>query len=373
MADGRKGSKRLRPWTIAVAVASVGLVTALATAIANPKPDTSRNQVEQIVVTATPIPHFDKGRPKLHRFGRLEWRGGLVLTSTSKNFGGWSGLVMDPDGRKLLAISDAGSWMLAEVEYDGVRPKGLRQARLGPLLGIGGRVLRRERERDAEDVALLSGTLAAGTVLISFERVHRIARFPVAEGGVGAPNGSVPLPPEARRLTPNRGLESVCILRGGPLKGHVATFAERYPGRSGEHVGWIGPLNGHGWTTLRLKNHGGFDIVSCAGLADGSLLLLERRFRWSEMLAGVRSQLRHIRAEELRPGALIEGQLILEADLGYEIDNLEGLGIHRGPAGETVLTLISDDNFNHWLQRTVLVQFVLHDAPASAVTKGSGR
>jgi hypothetical protein len=32
--------------------------------------------------------------------------------------------------------------------------------------------------------------------------------------------------------------------------------------------------------------------------------------------------------------------------------------VHRGPAGETVLTLISDDNFSA-LQRTVLLQFTL--------------
>ena len=40
---------------------------------------------------------------------------------------------------------------------------------------------------------------------------------------------------------------------------------------------------------------------------------------------------------------------------------MEGLGVHRGAGGETVLSLISDDNFNHFLQRTVFLQFTLHD------------
>ena len=38
---------------------------------------------------------------------------------------------------------------------------------------------------------------------------------------------------------------------------------------------------------------------------------------------------------------------------------MEGLAVHRGPAGETILTLISDDNFNRLAQRTVFLQFTL--------------
>ena len=37
--------------------------------------------------------------------------------------------------------------------------------------------------------------------------------------------------------------------------------------------------------------------------------------------------------------------------------------MHRGAGGETILSLISDDNFNHFLQRTVFLQFTLHDDP----------
>jgi hypothetical protein len=39
---------------------------------------------------------------------------------------------------------------------------------------------------------------------------------------------------------------------------------------------------------------------------------------------------------------------------------MEGLSIHRSATGETVLTLISDDNFSV-LQRTLLLQFVLRE------------
>jgi hypothetical protein len=37
---------------------------------------------------------------------------------------------------------------------------------------------------------------------------------------------------------------------------------------------------------------------------------------------------------------------------------MEGIDVHRTARGETVLTLISDDNFSS-IQRTVLLQFTL--------------
>ncbi len=44
--------------------------------------------------------------------------------------------------------------------------------------------------------------------------------------------------------------------------------------------------------------------------------------------------------------------------MGYDIDNMEGLAVHRTDAGDIILTLISDDNFSP-LQRTLLLQFRL--------------
>jgi hypothetical protein len=37
---------------------------------------------------------------------------------------------------------------------------------------------------------------------------------------------------------------------------------------------------------------------------------------------------------------------------------MEGIAAHRGASGETIITLISDDNFSA-LQRTLLLQFAL--------------
>ena len=99
-----------------------------------------------------------------------------------------------------------------------------------------------------------------------------------------------------------------------------------------------------------------YDVADCAFLPGGDLLTLERRFRW---LDGVRVRLRRFSGAEIRPGARIGGELILDADMGYEIDNLEGLSVWRDGGGATMLTLVSDDNFN-WFQRTLLLEFRYH-------------
>jgi hypothetical protein len=90
-------------------------------------------------------------------------------------------------------------------------------------------------------------------------------------------------------------------------------------------------------------------------LPDGDLLLLERKFAW---LGGIGIRIRRIALAAIAPGAIVDGPSIFDADLGQEIDNFEGLDVHVTPEGDTVLTLVSDDNFSA-IQRTLLVQFTL--------------
>ena len=40
-------------------------------------------------------------------------------------------------------------------------------------------------------------------------------------------------------------------------------------------------------------------------------------------------RIRRIGAKDLRPGALIEGDILLEANDSYNIDNMEGTAAHR--------------------------------------------
>lgn len=309
---------------------------------------------EPVEVGATRIASFEKANPSRQRFGRLEFRGGLVLTSSSEKFGGFSDLVVAGDGRRFAAISDGGSWLSSEIIYDGTKPTGLANAQLGPLLAMSGRELEKKRDHDAEGMALLDGSLTRGTLLIAFERNHRIGRFPVRDGTIFAPTGYIKLPADARRMKSNKGLEAVAVPLGGPHKGSILTIAERLVESDGNHTGWL-------WSKdtprrIAIRDIGEFDITAAAALGDGAVIVLERRFRWAE---GVKMRLRYLKSAALASGAVVDGETLFEADMAYEIDNMEGLAIHAGARGETVLTLLSDNNFNTYLQRTLLLQFTL--------------
>lgn len=98
-----------------------------------------------------------------------------------------------------------------------------------------------------------------------------------------------------------------------------------------------------------------YDISDAVLLPSGELLILERKFSW---FTGVNIRIRSIPLKGIAPGALVDGPVLFLADLGHEIDNMEGIDAHVTADGETVLTLISDDNFS-MLQRTLLLQFTL--------------
>src|SRR3546814_8038232 len=48
----------------------------------------------------------------------LRWRGGCALSSGAEGFGGFSDLLLAPDGRGLVTISDKGRWLSAALASD---------------------------------------------------------------------------------------------------------------------------------------------------------------------------------------------------------------------------------------------------------------
>ena len=342
------------------AVAALCAVLISGVALARFKPDTSSLVVENIEVKATRLASFDKDGPGNTGLGKLEWRGGAVLTSPSKNFGGWSGLVLDPDGKKLIAISDAGTWMSADMTFADGRLDSLTNARIGPLKGPDGEPLSKSNDRDSEGATLADGNLAQGSLLISFEHNSRIGRFAIDKGEVSPPSTFLEMPPEAEGLG-NDGFESVTVLRGGALKGSILAIAESPISGEKEHTGWLWPSDGKNPKRFTLAGVGDYGVTDAASLSDGSVLLLERRYR---PIDGVRMRLRKIEASSLAAGGVVTGEVLIEADPTKEIDNMEGLALREQPNGEISIYMISDDNFNHLAQRTLLLEFAL-PAPAA--------
>lgn len=338
--------------TVAAGLAALGLATST---LANTKPDSSHLKVQTISVVAKPITRFDKNGDAKDTFGKLRFLGGLTLTSPGiANFGGWSGIVVDREAKDFTAISDSGVWMTGRLAYAGGAPSGLEDVRIGPLLADNGKPLRRGRDRDAEAIALQSGSPHDGSVLIAFERNSRLARYQVSKQGFSATLQILDKPKGAKKMGGNKGLEAMTVMKGGRFKDTPVAMSERLYDKAGNHTGWI--WQGHDPKPFHITNIDDFDITDIASLDDGTLFVLERRFRWTD---GVKMRVRRIDAGALEPGATLDGDVLIEADLENEIDNMEGLDVTRRANGDVVLTMISDDNFNPLLQRSLLLQFLL--------------
>jgi len=302
-----------------------------------------------IEITAKPIVAFDYKDASRRQFGLLEFRGGLVLTSPFREFGGISALRVQADGEQFIAASDQGWWLRGRITYSGTRPTGIVDAEMAPILGPDGKPLAARRWYDTESIAQ-----DGDTVYVGIERVNRIIRFDFGKDGLMARGQPIEVPPGVRALPNNKGLESlVFVPRGQPLAGALIAISERGLDKDGNILGFLigGPRPG----TFTVRRIADFDISDAALLQAGDLLLLERKFSWT---TGLFIRIRRVAQADIKRGAVLDGAVLFEADLGYEIDNLEGLSVHRSANGETVLTLISDDNFSA-LQRTILLQFTL--------------
>jgi hypothetical protein len=302
-----------------------------------------------IEVNARPIPSFDTRDRARVRFGALEYRSGLILTSSFRGFGGLSGWRLDAKGEQFISMSDKGTWFTGRIVYQGREMSGLADVEAAPMLGADGRRITARGWFDTESIAL-DGTL----VYIGLERVNQILKFDFAKGGTRSWGEAIAMPPAARKLPNNRGLEAlVMVPKGQPLAGTLIAISERGLDSEGNIIGFLigGPKPGD----FAVRRTNDFDISDAVLLRSGDLLILERKFSW---LSGVGIRIRRIAQKSIERGATLDGPSIFEADLGDEVDNMEGIDTHVTPEGDTVLTMVSDDNFS-MIQRTLLLQFTL--------------
>jgi hypothetical protein len=304
-----------------------------------------------IEVNARPIPSFDRSDRSRVRFGALEYRSGLVLTSRFPGFGGLSGIRLDAKGERFISFSDKGSWFTGGIVYRGREMTGLADVEAAPMLGPDGKPITTRGWFDSESIAL-DGSL----VYIGLERVNQVLRFDFSKGFTRSRGEVVALPPAASKLPFNKGLEAlVFVPKGMPLASTLIAISERGLDAKGNLIAFLvgGPSPGQ-FSVRRTEN---FDVSDAVLLASGELLILERKFSW---LSGIGIRIRRIALTSVAPRAVVDGPSIFEANLGNEVDNMEGIDAHVTPEGDTVLTMVSDDNFS-MLQRTLLLQFTLKE------------
>jgi hypothetical protein len=257
-----------------------------------------------------------------------------------------------PDG-SLLAVSDTSAWLsFRPVERDG-QLIGIETPRLAPMLGADGTAVTSKRQGDAEGLRVVTED-GKTDAFVSFETRNDVRRFAALPDVSQSRPEPLTLPKAVAGLQRMAGLEAIASApEGGVLGGSLVIVAERSLDSHRNHRGWIlsGPRRG----AFSIVRSNDFDVTDAAFLPDGDLLILERFYEFPLKVA---FRIRRIDADALLPGATVDGRILIEADLRYDIDNMEGMALRPGPNGETLIMLCSDDNHS-MLQRTLLLQFAL--------------
>ena len=305
-----------------------------------------------IALRANPIEQTRLAETADRYGGALKPLGALVLSSTDSRFGGLSGLDFAPDGRTFYAVGDKGTWFTARLVDEDGRMVGIAEPMLAPILDYDGNPVAGSRIADAEGLRIVrrDGVM---TAYVSFEQASDVRFFAAQPDFAAALPKRYILPTFVYGVRANFGLESIAVAPpDSALAGAIVLIAERTLNLEHNHRAFIldGPIVG----PFSIRRTDDFDITDAVFMPDGDLLILERRFRMTE---GFAVRIRRIDGAAIAIGATLNGTTLIEADVRDRIDNMEGMAVTTAD-GETLLTLISDDNHN-FLQHTMLVRFVL--------------
>lgn len=278
--------------------------------------------------------------------GPLRLAGAVALKSDDKGFGGLSGLAALPDGQ-LLAVTDAGQWLVLRPVISDGRLSGVADVRMGAY-GAG----TDKSAMDGEAVVLTRG----GRTLISLEQQHRIAVF-AGTGPPLRPEGTI-FRTAAAGWPANGGGEALAQLPDGAL----LWISEQARRDDGAHIALLTAADG---TTRSVGIPGlpDFSPTDAVMLDATHIILLHRLYN------GISNEAA-ISIVDLAP-ILAGGDTATLRPLArwgregpWPVDNMEGLALAR-EAGRPVLYLVSDDNFNP-AQTTILLRLEIISPLVSA-------
>jgi hypothetical protein len=297
-----------------------------------------------LAVTARVV-SLDPADPVHTHIGALTYLWGYELSAADTRFGGWSGLALDPTGKRLYAISDHGFALSARLYHDAEgRFIYIDTWTLVPLLTPTGQIVRKG-QRDAEAL----GRDRDGAFLVAFEHDHRVWRYPPSPVAFALPPQPVQVPSELAQAPLNGGIEAMTVLADGSL----LLLTEQFKNPDGSCKGWL--LGEDEIAAVSYMPTDGYVPTDLATLGNGDLLLLERRYH---PLHGAAVRIQRIDHTSIQGGARLQGKEIAQLKRPLLVDNFEGLAVHESATTGTLLYLISDDNYN-FFQRTLLFQFRL--------------
>ncbi len=297
-------------------------------------------------VRVTPVQMIAEARD-VKTIGGLTWRGGFAVTMDNPDFGGISALEISPDGQKLLAVTDRGHWLRADLSYQDGDLTGLHNAELTPVLGLDGKPLDKKSWSDSESLA----RLAPNSLVVAFERHHRLWRYDGNPDPTRAQARAIPTPKAMSKLPDNGGIESLTRL----CDGNLLAIAERSRTAQGHVDTWL--QSGPDWSRLTYPVSDGLRPTAATTLPGCDVLVVERSF---SILSGLGIRIMRIAAGSIRPDAALAPREVALMSHAVTIDNFEGISARQNEQGETLVYIVSDDNFSP-LQRTLLVMYRLDE------------
>ena len=288
--------------------------------------------------------HLHPDKPSVVRVGLLRYRVGLRLTSRDRHFGGLSGLTFAGRDR-LIAVSDRGWWISFRVAEEGGRLVGISDATIDAMRNTRGAPIEHKSDRDAEAVE----TAIDGSLLVTFERRHRLWRYPAPPDHANGRATQLQDHTAWRKLPLNGGFEAMTPL---PDERRLLV-SEGADSEARGRAGWL--LERGRYHRLTYAPIGLFVPTDFARLPCGDVLALERLFT---AVGGFAGRLQIIDRTTIRPGARLTGRQVALFERPLLIENYEGVAVRATPAGSTRIYVISNDNYNP-LQRTLLLAFEL--------------
>ena len=306
---------------------------------------------EPVAVQSRIIEHFRIGSDET-RFGDFTYMGGLLLYGGA-DLGGMSAIRLDAGRANFIGVMDTGNWYAGRFLRDTEgRLTGVDNLSVSPIIGREGMVLEDKALFDAEGIAI-----RGDDILVSFERAHRVDVYPARNPAASAPTGQLDIRIPLHEFRTNRGLEALAVFPpSSPQAGAAVAISEKSLNKKGDIFAAV--LDGKKPGIFYVRRIPPYDVTDADFLPGGDLILLERRYRLAE---GVGMRMRRIPGSSIAPGKTVDGEILFEADLGYQIDNMEGLDISEDSEGNVYFTLVSDDNLSI-LQRNIVLEF-RYDGP----------
>ena len=274
--------------------------------------------------------------PETRLSSRVTVAGVWQLRSESTSFGGYSSLMVLPKGQ-LLAISDRGRFLRF-----GMPTNPPVRAMIGPVAeGY-------DVEKRLADAESATRDPVSGAIWLGYEGSNSIRRY-----GPDLLYSEAVQPAEMRKWPSNRGPESLVRLSDGRFIVLSEALDDGEPPFTQGLLFPGDPVEGAVPIRFRFVPPHGFRPTDMAQLPNGRVAILLRRLRFG--LPWLASQLVIADPETIASGQVWEWQPLTQIGSPVPPENYEGLAVEPGENGVVRLWLISDDNNNTVLQRTLVV------------------